>query len=256
MEHVNYSLDAHGVATITLNRDEKRNALTHAMSEALLQFVDRAAADGGRVVVLRANRGVNVWCAGHDLSELDPRTLYTANPTLDVFRKVQSSPLPVIAMVEGRVFAAGLLLVLCADIVLATPDAEIAISSNRMGIPLTPDLYAFWLRVMGLHRVKELLFTAAPLSAQDALQAGLYNHVVQPHELEQRTAQMIDQILANSPEGIANTKFQLNLIAQQTGLTADVLTQIAAQSEKLLHTPDVQRRIADLLQSLRGDAST
>ena len=80
------------------------------MAEQILQRLEQAEADATRVVILRANAGVQVWSAGHDLAELDVEDLHAENPTLEVARKVQSVPFPVIAMVEGRVYGGGLIL--------------------------------------------------------------------------------------------------------------------------------------------------
>jgi len=222
MSVINYAVDETGVATMTLNRDDKRNAINREMAEQILQRLEQAEADGMRVVILRANAGVQVWCAGHDLAELDVEDLHAENPTLEVARKIQSVPFPVIAMVEGRVYAGGLILLLSADLVIAAENADVAITSNKLGIPLSLDLHAYWLRVMRLHKAKELLFTAGSISASDACHAGLYNHVVALEQLERVTTQIAERIIKCSPTAIASTKHQLNLIARQT--TPDILT--------------------------------
>jgi methylmalonyl-CoA decarboxylase len=80
MSTINYAIDENAIATITLNRDEKRNAFNHEMAERFLQNLERAERENARVVVMRANPGVKVWCAGHDLSELDPGALDAQNP--------------------------------------------------------------------------------------------------------------------------------------------------------------------------------
>ena len=250
MPGIQYDMDDRGLATITLNRDEKRNAISLEMAEALLNAFERAHQDHGRLIVVRANSGVQVWCAGHDLRELDPERLDASNPMLRVFEAIQSIPLPVIAMVEGRVYAAGLILLLCADIVIAADNAYIAITSNRIGIPLAPEIYSVWLRVMGIHKAKELLFTASEVSPEDAYAAGLYNHVVQPAQLQQKTLDVAQRILECAPEALANAKFQLNLLARQTGLSAESQAEILARNSQLLGSPAVRARISALLESL------
>ncbi len=205
MSQVNYALSEDGITTLTLNRDDKRNAIDGAMAGQLLQGLEQAQSQAARAVVLRANPGVGVWCAGHDVAELDPQSLESENMTLEVCRRIQSSPLPVIAMVEGSVHAGGLILLLSADIVVATDSASVIFPANKIGIPLAPHWYALWLRVMGLHRAKELLLTAAPMSAADAHAAGLYNHVVDAAALEATTYEIAGRIAACVPEVIANT---------------------------------------------------
>ena len=248
---INYAADERGIATITFHRGEKRNAINQQMAAQILERLGQAEGDGSRVVILRANAGAKVWCAGHDLAELDVANLHAENPTLEVARKIQSVPFPVIAMVEGSVYAGGMILLLSADIVIAADSAEVAITSNKLGIPLAPDLYAYWLRVMGLHKAKELLFTAATISARDAYHAGLYNHVVPLEQLEQVTQEVARRILECSPDAIAHTKYQLNLLACQTAISDEELADIATRSRKILLGQDTRDRISNLLSSLR-----
>lgn len=251
---IKYAVDKPGIATITLNRDEKRNAINQEMAEQILRRLVQAEAEAARVVILRANTGIQVWCAGHDLAELDVEDLHAENPTLEVARKIQSVPFPVIAMVEGPVYGGGVILLLCADLVVAAENADVAITSNKLGIPLSTDVHAFWLRVMGMHKAKELLFTAGSISAQDAYHAGLYNHVFVADQLERRTMKMAERIIKCSPAAIANTKCQLNLIARQTALSDQQQSDIAQRNADVLNSQDTRERIAALLVSLRGNA--
>lgn len=242
------------VATITFDRDNKRNAFSAAMSQEVLQGIACAEKSGAGVVILRANTGARVWCSGRDLSELDPHGsdgVERPDPMVEVFRKIQDTPLPVISMVEGSVYAGGLLIVMYSDIVIAAQNARVAITSNKMGLPLEPELYSYWLRVMGIHKAKELLFTAAPISAADACKAGLYNHVVDNRELEGFTAKVAEKILACAPEGVANSKLQLNLIAKRSSLTDEDRAAISESVAKIFENPQLKRRITDLLRSIQ-----
>ena len=251
MSLIKYAANESGIATITLDRDEKRNAINQEMADQILRRLEQAEADAARVVILRANAGAQVWCAGHDLAELDVQDLHAENPTLEVARKIQSVPFPVIAMVEGRVYGGGLILLLCADMVMADENADVAITSNQLGIPLSADLHAFWLRIMGMHKAKELLFTAASISARDAYQAGLYNHVVAADQLESATGKIAERIIKCSPVAIACTKYQLNLIARQTTLNDEQQTEVAQRNDEILNSQDTRERIATLLASLQ-----
>jgi len=251
MPEIRYSIDDDKVATITLDRDHKRNAINRDMAARLLQNLDKAEHHNARIVVIRANRGAHVWCAGHDLSELDPQEIQDGNTTLDIVARIQSLPIPVIAMIEGSVHGGGLLLALSADIVIATDNAHATITSNKLGVPLAPQLLAYWLRVMGLHKTKEMLFTAAPISAQEAYIAGLYNHVVEPEQLESATQEVIGHILGCARESLASTKRQLNLIAHQTAISESELNSLHAQNSAILNDPTTRKRIEKLLDELR-----
>lgn len=246
-----YASDDRGVATITFDRDAKRNAFDTQMACEVVHDLERAEKETARLVVIRANSDVKVWCAGHDLSELAPQSLYVNNPIIEVIQKIQSLPLPVIAMVEGSVHAGGLLILLGADMVIASENAEVSITSNKIGIPLAPEVYSLWLAVMGIHKAKELLFTATAISPHDAYHAGLYNRVVPSDALERVTDEVANRILECSAEAIANTKHQLNLIATRSALSDEDRVDIQDRSAAMLHGPDIKARIASLLASLR-----
>lgn len=248
---IKYTINEQRIATLTLNRDDKRNAFSGELAQQILRSLADAESNGVRVLILRANPGVKVWCAGHDLAELDLAKLDTENAIIEVAKKIQSVPFPVVAMVEGSVHGGGLLLLLSADIVIAAENAEVAITSNKLGIPLSPELHAYWLRVMGLHKAKELLFTAATITALDAYHAGLYNHVVDQGRLEQVTNEIALRIIECSPAAVANSKYQLNLLAQQSSLGELDAVDVRERGADILNSDDTRSRIERLLASLR-----
>ncbi|MCA9068566.1 MAG: enoyl-CoA hydratase/isomerase family protein [Planctomycetaceae bacterium] len=250
MTFISYS-HSEDVATITLLRDEKRNAINQEMAEAILEALQRAEDDRARVVVLRAKAGAKVWCAGHDLSELESADSLAENPTLKIADQIRSLPLPIIALVEGGVYGGGLILLLYADIVVATHNSRVAITSNKLGIPLDPELYAFWIRVMGLHKAKELLVTAQPITAEDALHAGLFNHLVDPDQLEPTVHQLASKICACSAESVAQTKLLLNEIASESTLPGDVLAKSRARNAEIFQSAETRSRIQALLDSIQ-----
>lgn len=253
MARTNYTRcqQENGIAVITFDRDDKLNAFNIAMTAEVNDHIDAAIASGARVIVLRANPGVRVWCAGRDLAELRPGADPADDPMLKLFEKITEAPIPVINMVEGAVYGGGLMLVMVADIVIAATTATVAMTANRLGIPLPTETYAYWLRVMGIHKVKELLFTAGNLSAQDAHVAGIFNHVVEPDDLENYTLQVIARrILDCSAEGIANAKHQLNLLARRYVLTDADRTAIEEHRRALLDGADFRTRLARLLEQV------
>ncbi len=245
------AINDQGIATITFNRDDKRNAINEEMADQILHRLEQAEQDGTRVVILRANPGVSVWCAGHDLTELEVEDLHAENPTLKLSRKIQSVPYPVIGMVEGSVRGGGTILLLCAEIVIAAENANVAIASNKLGIPLSPELHTFWLHVMGMHKTKELLFTAGTITAGDAYHANLYNHVVQQHQPEGFTLEIAKKVTECSAQAIANTKLQLNSIAQTACLNDQIRAGFSDDCTEILSSNDTRARIAALLTLLR-----
>lgn len=241
------------IAVITFDRDDKLNAFNTAMTAEVNDHIDAALADGARTIVLRANPGVRVWCAGRDLSELRPGADPGNDPMLKLFEKITELPAPVVNMVEGAVYGGGLMLTLVSDIVIASTTATVAMTANKLGIPLPTETYAYWLRVMGIHKVKELLFTAGNISAHDAYIAGIFNHVVEPDDLEAYTLNVIARrILDCSAEGIANAKHQINLLARRYTLTDADRRAIEDHRRALLDSDDFRTRLERLLAQVRG----
>lgn len=241
------------IATLTFDRDDKLNAFNMEMTAEVNNAIDAALTAGARAIVLRANPGVRVWCAGRDLAELRPGADPGDDPMLKLFEKITEIPAPVINMVEGAVYGGGLMLNMVSDIVIASTNATVAMTANKLGIPLPTETYAYWLRVIGLHKVKELLFTAGNLSAQDAHTAGIFNHVVEPDDLETYTYGVIaKRILDCSPDGIANAKFQLNLLARRYTLSAEDQHAIDKHRRALLDGSDFRMRLERLLAQVKG----
>lgn len=238
------------IATITMDRDEKRNAFNASMTAEVFTRIDQAERAGARVVILRANRGAKIWCAGHDLTELASGDDFdfAKDPMEKLLERIQSLPIPFISMVEGAAYGGGMLLTLVSDIVIAADNATLAMTANKMGVPFPTGIYAYWLRVCGIHKAKELLFTAEPIPAQDAYASGLFNHVVSLNELESFTYETIARaIIGCSKEGVADSKLQLNLLAERAYLMSDDEKAIEADRLHLMNDPDFKRRVANLL---------
>ncbi|BAL98528.1 MULTISPECIES: enoyl-CoA hydratase-related protein [Caldilinea] len=245
------------VVIITFDRDEKLNAFNAAMTAEVAAHLDRAQQANARVVILRANPGVRVWCAGRDLSELRPGVDPADDPMLKLFEQIMALPLPVLSMVEGAVYGGGLMLTMASDIVIAANNATVAMTANKLGIPLPTETYAYWMRILGLHKMKELLFTASAISAQDAYIAGIFNHIVEPEHLESYTLDVIARrILECSPEGIANAKQQLNLLAQRYVLTEVDRRVIDEHRYALLNGEDFHTRLTQMLAQVEGKAES
>ena len=236
----------HDIATITFTRNDKRNAFDGEMSETVSRFLDQAVAQHARVVLLRARPDASVWCAGHDLGEFrqgeDPCDL--TSPLFRLVENIQKIPVPVIAVLEGDAYAGGVLLLLAADLVVATESVKLVMTGNRIGVPFPTSVYRYWLHVLGLHRIKGLFFTAQPMTARDAHAAGIVNRVCRLDELEATLAELTASILACSPEGIADTKRQLNLLASQSSLSPEEQASIDLARRQIYESDTFAKRLA------------
>lgn len=185
-----------GVAVVTLNRPEKRNALSLAVMRELIDTFAGIGADRAiKVVILR---GVGpVFSSGHDLSEMLERSVAEYRLTFDVcvtlMETIQSIAQPVIAEVAGIATAAGCQLVATCDLAIASSGAQFATPGVKIGLFCTTPMVALT-RAIGRKRALQMLLTGEPISAQTAADWGLINRVVAPEELAAATAELAASI--------------------------------------------------------------
>ncbi len=249
MEFVKFDL-VDEVATITLDRDQKRNAFNQQMSEEVIACLERSQQGKARAIVIRANSGVKIWSAGHDLSELTAEDPTRSDPMFQLFDRVQTTPLPVIALVEGDVYAGALELIVVCDLAIASEQSRIAMTANKMGLPFSPEIYHYWSYVLGIHKIKELFFTAATIDARDAYIAGIFNQIVAPEQLDATVAAIIEKIKQCAPEGIANTKMQINTLSNSLPLSESQRAEIERSRQALLASPEFLQRVQALLNKI------
>src|SRR5271166_5478126 len=194
------------VGTICLDYFEKRNALSRVLVEAILEALKGFAEARVRVVVLRARPGVKIWSAGHDVDELpagrrDPLGWY--DPLRRLIRAIETHPAPVIAMIEGGVWGGACEAAVACDISIAAENTTFALTPAKLGVPYDVAGMLTFLNSAPLRLIKEMAFTARPIDAKRALEAGLVNHVVLTETLESFTYEMATDIAANAPLSIS-----------------------------------------------------
>ena len=204
-----FERDARGVVTLTLNRPQSYNALSEALLSALQSALDRVAADdAARAVVIGATG--KAFCAGHDLKEM------RAAPSLDHYDKlfvqcsrmmmtIQRLPVPVIARVQGLATAAGCQLVAMCDLAVASRDARFAVSGVNVGLFCSTPGVALS-RNVPRKAAFEMLVTGDFISAEQALDKGLVNRVVDADALGAEVAALVDSIVAKPRVAIAMGK--------------------------------------------------
>ena len=189
------------VARLTLNRPEKRNALSLELMEELIAGLRRISADPDvRVIVVDAVGPA--FSAGHDLSEMIGRDVPFYQRLFDVCTELMETihrlPQPVIAKVDGMATAAGCQLVAACDLAVATHGAHFATPGVKIGLfcstPMVP-----LSRAIGRKRALEMLLTGQPIAAETALEWGLVNRVASAEALDDEVATIVDAIVASSP---------------------------------------------------------
>jgi enoyl-CoA hydratase/carnithine racemase len=193
------------IATVTMNRPDKRNALSTSMMEELTHALNALGQDkqSVSVVILAANGPV--FSAGHDLRELVDGDIDAYRHVFDVCNTlmgaVQSIPQPVIARVHKMATAAGCQLVATCDLAVASEEARFATSGVKNGLFCTSPGVAVG-RVVGRKRALQLLLTGDAISAETAADWGLVNMVVPPERLESATHELATSIARLSPLSI------------------------------------------------------
>jgi enoyl-CoA hydratase/carnithine racemase len=196
------------VATITMNRPEKRNALSLAMMHELIAALrDLAAQPATRALILSGNGPA--FSAGHDLRELVARDIGTYRQLFDVCTQlmttIQEIPQPVIARVHGIATAAGCQLVAMCDLVVASEQARFAVSGINVGLFCSTPGVALS-RQIGRKPALEMLFTGEFIDARTALARGLVNRVVPAEALDDEVGRLVASIVAKSPAAVASGK--------------------------------------------------
>jgi enoyl-CoA hydratase/carnithine racemase len=213
------------VAVVSLNRPERLNAISPTMFEELLAACKTlGASESVRVVVLTGSgRG---FCAGLDLESAEDLPRLTASEVqarqeyyASIIPAIRALPQPVIAAVNGPAAGGGLGLALAADIRVASTSASFNTAFVRIGLS-AGDLGVSWAlpRLVGLGLAAELMYTARPVDADEALALGLVNRVVPDAELLSASLELADQIAANGAFGLRLSKRVLQINVDTTSL--------------------------------------
>jgi len=210
------SIDARGVATLTLNRVGRRNAFDDALVAHLTEALRRLdAAPGVRILVL-TGAGEN-FCAGGDIewmkrlansaaeiNEADAFALADLMRTLDQFTK------PTIAVAHGAVFGGGVGLVVCCDVCVASESAKFCLSEVKLGlIPAVVGPYV--IRAIGIRQARRLFLTGEPVGGKRAMQIGLVHDVAPDTQLPLVKDRIIEAFLLGAPRAQADAKALMRL---------------------------------------------
>jgi enoyl-CoA hydratase/carnithine racemase len=234
------------IATLTLNRPEKKNALSPDLVEILLETLRELSADDAVRTLIIRGAGDRAFCSGYDIGAL-PTTgsgdkhdrLKTLRPVESLFQTLINFPFPVIAMISGAAFGAGCELAVCCDIRVGSRHARMGMPPAKLGLVYPwPGLQRF-IRTVGLQSTREMFFTGRTYTGERLKELGLLNYLVEADELASFTGQLAADIAANAPLALQGTKRVLNLLLQSTTLPddsraeAEFLAEAAFQSEDL-----------------------
>ncbi len=242
--------EAAGVRTITLDRPERRNAMTPAMQLELIAALEEAAKGDCRVVILKG--AGDAFCSGLDLAALQSMNDKSAadhradaEQIAKLFRTLYELPKPTIAAVHGAAIAGGTGLATLCDFTLAVPSAKFGYTEARIGF--VPAIVSAYLALqIGDKRSRDLLLTGRLFDAAEAHRLGLVNEVVEPDLLADRVHALAQVLAANSPASLAATK---RLLAAQNKAWLDAAIAQALEANALAReTADFHEGIAAFLE--------
>jgi methylglutaconyl-CoA hydratase len=212
-ETIALEVSARCIATVLLNRPDRRNAFNRLMLSELAIVLDEIAVDSAvRVMVLRS-RGRH-FCAGADLAEREPSEpdRPAGSTLLDVLASLDSLPKPTIAAVDGAAVGGGVALVACCDIALATDAAFFSIPEVRVGMaPMR--LAPLFIRAIGHRGFRRYGLTGERMTAGEALRLGLVHQLCAAQSLDSAVVEVADALLHGAPSAMAELKAATSRLA-------------------------------------------
>jgi methylglutaconyl-CoA hydratase len=245
-----------GVARVTLNRPELRNAFDDVLISSLKNaFLEIERDPSVRVMVLAGNGPA--FCAGADLNWMKRMAGYSYDENLadakalaDMLATLDRLPKPTIARVHGPVFAGGTGLVAACDIAVGTLEAKMCLSEAKLGLsPATISPYV--MRAMGERMARRYFLTAEVFEAQEALRVGMLSLLVPANELDSALGKLVENLLAGGPESHAKIKALIRDVAGRRpddALAAETAKRIA----EIRGSPEGKEGIAAFLEKRKA----
>ena len=244
-------LDISGnLATITLNRPEKRNAISTQMMAELQTALDEIERSHVRVAIFTG--AGKAFCAGMDLEMLaaiakqSPAENHEDSRRIArLFRRIWSFPRPLIAAVNGAAYAGGCGLATLCDFTLAVPEAKFGYTEVKIGF-LPAIVSVFLTRQIGEKRYRDLLLTGRIIEPAEAKEFGLVSEVVPAERLMERSHELADLLIAASPSSLARSK---RLLISSAAASVDHdLERAILENARIRVTPDFQEGVASFLE--------
>ena len=238
------------IATITLNRPEKRNAISTQMISELQSALDAIETSKARVVILTGSG--KAFCAGMDLEMLAAIAKQSAAENQEdsrriakLFRRIWSFPRPMIAAVNGAAYAGGCGIATLCDFTLASTESKFGYTEVKIGF-LPAIVSVFLTRQVGQKRSRDLLLTGRIVAAVEAKEFGLVNEIV-PHErLLERAHELANELIAASPSSLTRAKHLL-ISSEAPGIDHD-LDRAILENARIRCTQDFKEGVASFLE--------
>ncbi|MCF0165025.1 MAG: methylmalonyl-CoA decarboxylase [Bacteroidales bacterium] len=241
------------VCFIEMQNSQKLNCLSTELCSEVSAAIKDAYEKDCCAIVLKAQCRNGVWSAGHDIHELpiDGRDPLAFQVPMEVLmHDIQDVPIPVIAYVDGTVWGGACDLCLSCDMIVATDNATFAITPAKIGIPYNASGIMHFVRQLGPNKAREMFFTAQPLTAMEALNVGMVNHVSTtenlPALLEEK---LLNPLRRNSIIAISAIKNQFRLLNKSSvSLSTEDFELLQQWRNKVYSGPDYKEGIKSFLE--------
>ena len=239
-----------GVATVTLNRPDKRNAISYELIEELRAALDEVAHSSALVLILTG--AGKAFCSGMDLDNLKAllgrspeQNLKDSETMAHLFRSLYDFPRPTIAAVNGAAIAGGCGLATLCDFTLAVPEAKFGYTEVRIGF-VPAIVSTFLLRQIGEKHARDLLLTGRIIDADEAHRIGLISEIVPIERLGERARELAMQLMENSPASLVCTK---RLLSEHARVELDAQIRSAVRENAAIRgTRDFREGISSFLE--------
>lgn len=216
-ETIQFSLEGH-IATVSLNRPERRNAMDIAMWKRLLDVIEKVKSlEEVRVMILTSSLD-DIFSAGADIGELEKNSEHNnlrEESYLAMergFKSINELEIPSLAVVKGSCYGAGVGLILSCDFRISLPTAKLSITPAKLGMVFPLPETRRLLNLVGPSDARHLLFSASPIQGDEALQMGLVDKVVQDDEIDETVKNLASTMAENSKCSISGIKKIFKLI--------------------------------------------
>jgi methylglutaconyl-CoA hydratase len=245
-----------GIARVTLNRPELRNAFDDALIRKLRSTFEELAKDNSVRVMILAGNGP-AFCAGADLNWMKrmagygyQENLADARALAQMLATLDRLPKPTIARVHGPVFAGGTGLVAACDIAVGTPEAKFCLSEAKLGLsPATISPYV--MRAMGEREARRYFLTAEVFDAAEAFRIGMLSLLVPGDELDDSIDSLVKHLMAGGPEAHAKIKALIRAVAGRRPDDA-LVAETAKHIAEIRGSPEGKEGIASFLEKRKA----
>lgn len=241
---------ADDIATLTLNRPDKRNAISFELLEELMRALDHVEKSNASLLIITG--AGKAFCAGMDLEDLKSflgkshdQNVKDSTFMARLFRRIYEFPVPTIAAVNGAAIAGGTGIATMCDFTLAVPDAKFGYTEVRIGF--VPAIVSSFLVMQVGHKIaRDLLLTGRLFDAAEANRYGLVNEIVEPARLMHRAHELARSLVENSPSSVRLTKKLINgFIAAQLDIQ---IAQAVEDNARIRTTADFREGISSFLE--------